>query len=113
MKDALLDKREEACALLECYKGLLSKSQQEIFSSYYNYDLSLSEIAEERGVSRAAVSDALAKGFRKLEALENEVGLLKKKADLEALSLQLRQAKNPEESEKALVALEEYVHHGL
>jgi uncharacterized protein len=113
MKDAILDKREEAALLFDCYKGLLSPSQQAIFSDYYDYDLSLSEIAENRKISRAAVSDALHKGFTKLEAIEKEVAFAKKKGDLQSLSLKIDEARDAEEKEKAVQALKEYIHHGL
>jgi len=113
MKDPILDKREEAALLFDCYKGLLSASQQAIFSAYYDYDLSLGEIAEDRKISRAAVSDALHKGFAKLLTVEKEVGFAKKKGDLQSLSLALDEAKTPDEKEKALTAIKEYLHHGL
>jgi predicted DNA-binding protein YlxM (UPF0122 family) len=113
MNDAILLKREEATALFDAYKGLLSPVQSDVFSDYYLYDLSLGEIAENRAISRAAVADALKKGYAKLEQAEKEVGFLKKKRDLQALSLALEKAKDAESKDKALTALEEYIHHGL
>ena len=40
--------------------------------SYFIYNLSLSEIAEEKNVSRAAVDDAIKKGSKKLEELHKK-----------------------------------------
>ena len=56
--------------LLDFYGALLSKTQHEIMYDYYEANLSLSEIAENRNTSRTAVSDALKKGRKKLEHFE-------------------------------------------
>ena len=45
--------------LFDRYGALLTETQREICEKYYLYDLSLSEIAEEKGISKQAVSDAL------------------------------------------------------
>ena len=45
--------------LWDAYGALLTDTQREICEKYYLYDLSLSEIAEEKGISKQAVSDAL------------------------------------------------------
>jgi uncharacterized protein len=113
MNDHILEKREEASALFDAYKGLLTPIQKDVFSDYYLYDLSLSEIAEARSISRAAVNDSLKKALAKLREVEKEVAFVKKKADLQALSLHLENAKTAAEKEQALAALEEYIHHGL
>ena len=53
--------------LLSLYGNLLSKTQKEVLEDYFSYNLSISEIAENRRISRAAVEDAIKKGKRKLE----------------------------------------------
>lgn len=63
--------------LLSLYGNLLSKTQKEILEDYYSYNLSISEIAENRKISRAAVEDAIKKGKCKLEDTENKLGSLK------------------------------------
>ena len=45
--------------LWDLYSPLLTKTQREITDLYFNYDLSLGEIAEQKGVSRQSVSDCL------------------------------------------------------
>ena len=55
--------------LLDFYGNLLTPSQREIMNDYYECNLSLTEISEERGISRTAVSDALKKGRTKLEKM--------------------------------------------
>lgn len=63
--------------LLSLYSPLLSQTQKEILEDYYSFNLSISEIAENRNVSRAAVEDAIKKGTKKLDDYEEEIGNLK------------------------------------
>ncbi len=63
--------------LLTIYQNLLSKTQREILEDYYFYNLSFSEIAENRDISRSAVEDAVKKGKKNLDKYENEIGSLK------------------------------------
>ena len=66
-----MEKNLEFIELFEIYKGLLTEKQRKLFSSYYLYDLSLSEIAEEEGGSRQSVYDAIKKVKQKLTEFEN------------------------------------------
>ena len=63
--------------LLNLYQNLLSETQREILDDYYSFNLSISEIAENRGISRSAVEDAVKKGKRKLDEYEKQLGSLK------------------------------------
>ena len=45
--------------LFDVYGALLTKHQQALMSDYYRFNLSLQEIADQRKITRAAVSDAL------------------------------------------------------
>lgn len=45
--------------MYDTYGKLLTKKQQEIFEEYYIYNLSLREIAENKGISYQAVRDSL------------------------------------------------------
>ena len=71
--------RTDISELFDIYGGLLTEKQQDIFRLYFYEDLSLSEIAEEQGVSRAAVHDALKKSERALKEYEGIMGVRKKK----------------------------------
>lgn len=68
------------------YGELLPKRQHEIISSYYDYDLSLSEIADNYGITRQAALDAIRKGEKQLAKIEDKTGCLavinKIKADI-------------------------------
>ncbi len=61
--------------LLDRYGSLLTQYQAEIMRDYCSYDLSLSEIAEARSISRSAVEDAIKKATKKLENYENNIKL--------------------------------------
>ena len=59
--------------LWDAYGALLTDTQREICEQYYLYDLSLSEIAEEKGVSKQAVSDALKTSRELLDFYEGKL----------------------------------------
>ena len=80
-----LEKNSRIAELLETYGSLLSEKQRLYLVSYYNYDLSLSEIAEEFKVSRAAVLDSIQKGINKLEEFEELLNLNKKNKVIEEI----------------------------
>ena len=58
--------------LWDAYNPLLTEHQREICELYYLCDLSLTEIAEQKGISKQSVSDTLAKS----RALLDEYGAL-------------------------------------
>ena len=70
--------------LWDLYSPLLTATQREITDLYFNYDLSLGEIAEQKGVSRQSVSDCLQKCRKQLEAYEEKLRFLKSFEDLAA-----------------------------
>ena len=95
--------------LLNLYQNLLSKVQKEILDDYFSYNLSISEIAENRKISRSAVEDAIKKGKKKLDELENEIGSLK------VLNI-LHEIKADTNDEKTISKLEEaerIMKHGI
>lgn len=63
--------------LWDVYGPLLTARQREMADLYFNYDLSLGEIAEQKGVSRQSVSDCLHKCRGQLEEYEEKLGLAK------------------------------------
>lgn len=64
--------------LFECYKKLLTDKQREIFGMHFAMDFSLSEIAEELGITRQNVSDTLKTVKEKLADFENALHLNEK-----------------------------------
>ena len=59
--------------LWDAYGPLLTEVQREICEKYYLYDLSLSEIAEEKGITKQAVSDALKTSRELLDSYEEKL----------------------------------------
>lgn len=68
MKDDL-----EFLHLWDLYSPLLTQTQREITDLYFNFDLSLGEIAEQKGVSRQSVSDCLHKCRKQLKTYETKL----------------------------------------
>ncbi len=102
-----IDKAIRYTKLYNIYKSQLSKVQQEIIEDYYFIDLSITEIAENRGISRSAVEDALSKGCNKLDDLEKELMILEKSENakeklesLKAKSLNMKEVEEIENIEK-------------
>ena len=73
-----MDRKVEISILCEIYGKLLTKKQLNILDNYYNLDLSLSEIAENEGITRQAVRDIIKKGENKLFELEEKLTFMKK-----------------------------------
>ena len=63
--------------LWDLYSPLLTETQKEITDLYFNYDLSLGEIAVQKGVSRQSISDCLQKCRKQLEKYEEKLCFLK------------------------------------
>lgn len=72
-----MEKDLQFMRLWDVYSPLLTQTQREITDLYFNFDLSLAEIAEEKGVSRQSVSDCLQKSRKQLETYEQKLGFLK------------------------------------
>ena len=79
--------------LWDVYSGLLTPTQQEITNLYFNLDLTVSEIAKEKGISRQAVSECLKGCASSLEEYEEKLHLYErlKNAGLE-ISLKITEA---------------------
>ena len=78
----LLEKRLYHIDLLHLYGELLSATQKDILTDNLEFDLSLSEIASNREISRAAVEDAIKKGIKKLDEYENKLNLFRKNSTI-------------------------------
>lgn len=63
--------------LWDLYGGMLTDTQRDITNLYFNCNLSLGEIAEQKGVSRQSVSDCLKKCRERLEKWEEKLRFAK------------------------------------
>ena len=71
--------------LFDVYGSLLTDKEQETFKDYYQEDLSLSEIANENNVSRAAVQKTIKNVLDKLKYYEEMLHVYEKNTRLREL----------------------------
>lgn len=71
--------------LFDLYSSLLTEKEQETFRDYYQEDLSLSEIAEENNVSRAAVQKVVKNVLEKLNYYEERLNIYDKNKKIREL----------------------------
>lgn len=64
--------------LLDFYGDVLTDKQRDVMEQYYNDDLSLAEIAENFGITRQGVRDAIKRGEATLLELEEKVGFARR-----------------------------------
>jgi len=72
--------------LLDFYGDVLTERKKEVLDMYYNEDLSLSEIAEQIGISRQGVRELIKKAEDEIFFLEEKLGLAQKMSALKAHS---------------------------
>ncbi|MBE6787030.1 MAG: hypothetical protein E7537_01630 [Ruminococcaceae bacterium] len=73
-------------ALLDVYGNFLNDKAKALTECYYNEDLSLSEIAENEGITRQGVRDQIKRAEVQLLELEEKCGYCKKFLELKELS---------------------------
>lgn len=73
-----LEKNLFLAQLFDLYAPLLTDLQRSVMEEYLLKDLTISEIAENCGVSRQAIKDAVAKAESKLLDYENKLGFFKR-----------------------------------
>ena len=73
-----MEKKVMQTFLYDFYGELLTEHQQNIYEDFVLNDLSLSEIAEEAGISRQGVHDLIKRCDRILEGYEEKLHLLER-----------------------------------
>ncbi len=71
-------KNLEVSFLLDFYGEMLTQKQHDFLVYYYDDDLSLSEIAENEGITRQGVRDAIKRAEGQLFDMEERLGLAKR-----------------------------------
>ena len=71
--------------LFDVYSELLTDKEQEAFRDYYQEDLSLSEIADSKSISRSAVQKMVKTVIEKLNYYEDKLHLYKEHETLRNL----------------------------
>ena len=64
--------------LLDFYGDMLTQAQYDVVDAYYNQDLSLSEIAADRNISRQGARDAIKRAEQQLLEMEDRLELAKR-----------------------------------
>lgn len=95
-----MEKRFEIPFLVDCYGSLLTDNQKEILELYYESDLSLGEIAENRGKSRQAVHDLLKRSEKLLYDYESKLHYLKKELKAREIKGQIEKILNDKDVDK-------------
>ena len=99
----MFEKNLALVPLFDIYGKLLSDEKQQMFEMYFGDDLSLSEIAEETGISRQGVRDNLKKCERQLVLFEEKLGFYKKIKDVEGAVSDLEKLRvSPDDSDLLL-----------
>ena len=76
----------EMVLLFDFYGNMLTDKQKEFFDLYYNHDLSLAEIAENEGITRQGVRDAIVRARNILVEFEENLACI---SDTETLMMLL------------------------
>lgn len=95
--------------LFDTYGELLPENQRDMFEQYYFDDLSLSEIAENAGITRQGVRDRIEKARRALLLYEEKLGFVKKLSEMEEArkkAVAALSALHGKEADEARAALE-------
>lgn len=86
-----LDRIVELSLLFDFYGELLKDHKKQIFEDYVLNDLSLSEIAEEQGISRQGVYDLVKRCSKELMGYENKLKLIEKFEQTKAMVNEIKE----------------------
>ena len=95
--------------ILDAYSELLSKTQKDILIDYFELNLCLQEISENRNITRSAVLDALKKGKAKLLEFEKTLHIFEKTT----LEIDLIEKYKADKNPKTLDKLERIIKDGI
>lgn len=90
--------------LLDVYGDLLTDRKAEVLDMYYNEDFSLSEVAEQVGISRQGARDLIRKGQEELLFFEEQLGLAERISVFRGRIAQLEQLARNEGASDAVVS---------
>lgn len=84
-----MEKNVRMAILFDYYGEMLTDKQKEYFDLYYGENLSLSEIAENDGISRQGVRDVIVRAESIMEDAEAKLGMIRQHQELEAALAEL------------------------
>lgn len=86
--------RIEDSLLLDYYGELLTNHQKEILDEYFNEDLSMNEIADNYGISKAAVQDLIKRSLVQMYEYEKKLKLVSRARSFDILLNDMKNEKN-------------------
>ncbi|MFD1471150.1 YlxM family DNA-binding protein [Companilactobacillus mishanensis] len=101
-----IDETNKINLLYNFYHSLLTTKQDKYMDLYYVEDFSLSEIAEQLGVSRQAVLDNIHRSVASLERFEEDLQLVDRTQEIDDIASQLNNVvRSKYSSDKELLKL--------
>ncbi len=88
--------------LYDCYGELLSENEKDTFSSYYEENLSMQEIADLKKISKSAVGSTLKKTEMKLATFERVLHLEAKRQQLSKILAKIKDENLKKELKKLI-----------
>ena len=95
-----MEKIYEEALLFDFYGELLTDRQRQIYEEVVLDDYSLSEVAEEYGITRQGVHDMIRRCTASLNGYEKKLGLVKRFLDLKKKAAKIRDLTDNEEIRK-------------
>ncbi|MDD5859122.1 MAG: YlxM family DNA-binding protein [Eubacteriales bacterium] len=95
-----MEKIYEEALLFDFYGELLTDRQRQIYEEVVLDDYSLSEVAEEYGITRQGVHDMIRRCTASLNGYEEKLGLVKRFLDLKKKAAKIRDLTDNEEIRK-------------
>lgn len=92
--------KAELSLLLDYYGAFLTERQRELMRMSADLDMSLSEIADEFGISRQAVRDSLARAGAELIDHESKLGMAERDKRLRNIASELEEALDSGDAEQ-------------
>ena len=102
-----MEKSIHVSMLLEIYGKLLTDKQRDILDLYYNDNLSLSEIAEELGITRQGVHKNLVDAENKLFDYEEKLMILKNRLEKQEILENIIKKESDKDIKDELIKLQQ------
>lgn len=96
-----MDKLYEQTMLFDFYGELLTEHQRRVYEDALYNDMSLSEIAEERGISRQGVHDLIRRCHNILQDYENRLHLVERFARAKKTVVEIQKLADTVEDDRA------------
>jgi predicted DNA-binding protein YlxM (UPF0122 family) len=107
--DDKLKEKYQLSILFDFYGELLKNHNKHIFEDYILNDLSLSEIAQEQGISRQGVYDIVKRCSKQLKECEEKLNLVKKFEETKVLVNRIKELSEQMKISGKLTGLEDII----